>query len=882
VSRRLASAAPAAAVLVLLLTAVLVTPGAGQSNRPTGPGGMPAPAALPGARVAYHPETGEVRFLTTPRGRPIPRPPALPRTAAPEAAARGFLAEHGALFGIESEARELRATRTRSGAAGRSFVRFQQLHRGVPVLAGELVVELDGARNIVATTGEILPDPGLDVVPAVGAAAARQQAIAVVSRTHGVSTKSLRAATPELWIYDSRLLGGPGLGRPALVWRTEVTTPALGTIRELVLVDAKVGAVALHFNQVEAIRNRATYTANGTSALPGTLKCGENSAFPSCAGGDADVEGTHRIMGDFYDYFWDRHGRDSFDDAGTALVATVDWRDPSSPGTPFDNVFWDVENEQMVVGDARSFAQADDVVAHELAHAITEDESKLFYYYQSGAINESLSDVFGELVDLTNGTGNDSPGVRWQLMEDVTPQLPSSARRDMKDPTMFGDPDRMTSPNYWGTDLDGGGVHSNSGVNNKAAYLMVDGDTFNGKTVTGIGITKASAIYYEAATNLLTSASDYQDLYNALQQACANLIGTLGIAAGDCQAVKDAIDAVEMNVAPPAAPTLEAPVCTTSVLDDLFVDDLENPASGNWTSGALGGTTQWFYPQTSNPYGFDATYARSGVTNFWGADYPDTTNTYVAKATSVAIPAGATYLRFEHAFSFDSLPDDELFYDGGVVEVSTNGGASWADAGPLFTHGGYTATISAEDGNPLAGRAAFSGFSRGYGSSRIDLSSLAGQNVRFRFRIGTDEIVGDYGWFIDDVRLYRCRTPPAAPTNVKAVAGNGEATVTFAAPFDGGSPIGSYTVTATPGGQTATTSGSRVAYVYGLANGTSYTFRVTATNAIGEGLPSLPSAPVTPDGGGRAHPAPPGETFPRPVVPDPPQGGTRVPPPAHQ
>jgi hypothetical protein len=192
----------------------------------------------------------------------------------------------------------------------------------------------------------------------------------------------------------------------------------------------------------------------------------------------------------------------------------------------------------------------------------------------------------------------------------------------MRDPTLFGDPDRMTSPNYWGSYVDEGGVHSNSGVNNKAAYLMVDGDTFNGRTVTGIGITKTSAIYYEAATNLLTSASDYHDLYNALQQACANLIGILGITAGDCQEVEDAVDAVEMNVAPPAAPTVQAPVCTSGVANDLFVDDLENPASGNWVSGALGSTNQWFHPQNSNPYGFDATYATSGVTNFWGADYP--------------------------------------------------------------------------------------------------------------------------------------------------------------------------------------------------------------------------------------------------------------------
>ena len=71
-------------------------------------------------------------------------------------------------------------------------------------------------------------------------------------------------------------------------------------------------------------------------------------------------------------------------------------------------------------------------------------------------------------------------------------------------------------------------MHTNSGVNNKAAFLMTDGGTFNGRTVTGIGITKASRIYYEVQTAMLTSGSDYADLASALPQACTNLSGTAG------------------------------------------------------------------------------------------------------------------------------------------------------------------------------------------------------------------------------------------------------------------------------------------------------------------------------------------------------------------
>ena len=171
----------------------------------------------------------------------------------------------------------------------------------------------------------------------------------------------------------------------------------------------------------------------------------------------------------------------------------------------------------MVYGDGVGFALADDVVAHELTHGVTEHTSNLFYYYQSGAINESLSDIWGEFVDQTNLAGNDSASVKWLIGEDV---IGLGAIRDMEDPTTFGDPDRMTSPSYWFSMGDSGGVHTNSGINNKAAYLMVEGGSFNGQTVTALGITKVAAIYYEVQTNLLTSGADYADLHDALFQAC--------------------------------------------------------------------------------------------------------------------------------------------------------------------------------------------------------------------------------------------------------------------------------------------------------------------------------------------------------------------------
>lgn len=161
----------------------------------------------------------------------------------------------------------------------------------------------------------------------------------------------------------------------------------------------------------------------------------------------------------------------------------------------------------------------DDVTAHEMTHGVTEAESNLIYFNESGAINESMSDIFGEFVDLTNTGGNDSPSVRWQIGED----LPNGYIRSMSNPPVNRGPDWRGSSFYYVGSGDSGGVHRNSGVNNKLCYLLTDGATFRGYTVTGLGINLVAALYYEANVNLLIRSSGWADLANALKQAAINL-----------------------------------------------------------------------------------------------------------------------------------------------------------------------------------------------------------------------------------------------------------------------------------------------------------------------------------------------------------------------
>ncbi len=715
-------------------------------------------------RVAYHAATGKLRFVGTDLEHPVPRPEGVAPAATPEQAARAFLSEYGVLFGLEDQARDLRVLRLQDADRGRSFVRFQQLKSGIPVLGGELIVQVDAERNVVSVSGEVLPDAALDFEALVSRQTAQETAMALVAKVYGVSLEGLTVDEPVLWIYSPSLLGSPGLPINALVWRTEVRSDANLSLRELVLVDARLGGVTLHFNKVKTARNRRIYDNQNdpNAGLPGTGPVRTEGQGPS---GNAEVDDAYEFTGDTYDFYVAYHGRDSLDGRGLTLISTVRWCAPAEYQwqCPLDNAFWN--GEQMVFG--QGYASADDVVGHELTHGVTDYESSLFYYMQSGAINESFSDIWGEFIDLTNGAGNDSPSVRWLMGED----LPGGAGRNMANPPALGHPDRMNSPYYYystvANEEDNGGVHENSGVGNKAAYLLTDGGTFNGRTVQGLGMQQVAAIYYEVNTHLLTSAGDYADLYDALVQACTDLIGTHGITAEDVEQVRNAAEATEMNQTPSKCPAVDAPICSGEDSPaDLFYDDFENLQSGKWISRTVLGENAWYYP----PPGL-YTYATSGYYNLVGWDVPRRSESYIAMTSDVNLPADRpAYMHFSHAYQFEWYPAGGSYFDGGIVAYSTDGGSSWRDAGGLIVENGYNATLFAEGDNPLAGWRAFGGESCGYISSRLDLSSLSGQRVRFAFVVSTDKesVLEYYGWFIDDVRVYTCGPGPTRePTETR-------------------------------------------------------------------------------------------------------------------
>jgi len=694
-----------------------------------------------GARLTIRNDTNTIRFLGLDRQSALHTPGASPGQPARDSA-MAHLQQYGPLFGVRDMSTSLTVKRESINGAGGPKVRFQQLSDGVPVIGGELNVNLDANHNLLSMNGRLMTKPRtFSIEPGVSAASAGRTALEAVSKWYGVDQGALRNLTPVLSIYDPQLIG-PGTFPARLVWRTEVTPTALTPIRELVLIDAQSGVIALHFNQAPDAKVRYTYNSNGTDSVPGTLICSESSGDVCTNGANPDADAAHLFAGHTYNFYRSTHGRDSVNNQGMSIVSSVNWNDGSS----CPNAFW--SGTQMIY--CAGLSLADDVVAHELTHGVTDSESNLFYYYQSGAINESLSDAWGEFIDQTNGTGTDAPANRWQIGEDA-PIL--GVIRNMADPTLFNDPDRMTSVFYYTGQNDNGGVHTNSGVNNKAVFLMTDGGSFNGQTITGLGINKVAKIYYEAQTQLLTSGSDYLDLYDALYQSCQSLVGTAGIVGGDCTQVRNATLAVEMNLQPVASFNPEATLCPAGQSPvNQIVYDFESGTAG-WTIANQSGSDPWQRTQG---------FSTSGTWALWSP--PSNVVSDKRAQTTVSVPAGTNYLYFRHAFDFESFGATR--YDGGVLEYSTNGGSSWINASALY-ESGQTFNGSVSPGatsNPIIGMTGFVGTSHGYVSTRLNLASLANQSVIFRWRTGSDSSVQSIlGWIVDDVHVYSgCTATPVA------------------------------------------------------------------------------------------------------------------------
>ncbi len=689
--------------------------------------------------IGYNELTGKIRFIGTNHNNPIRLkefPEQTGRFSKEIITTATFYTESlKDVIGISDAVNELKLMKISKNIQEDTYLRFQQTYYNIPVFLGETIVQLNKNRDLISLTSKTVPGINIRTNSLIDPNTSKDIALRAVAKWHKGDISGLNADEPSLWIYNPVVFNIQN-NKNYLVWKVMVESKDLKPIKHLVLVDAINSKIRLHFNTIEKSLKRKIYDNynNPELGLPGY---GPVRTEGQSYSGIPDVDLAYDYMGDFYSFFKSNFNRDSIDGKGMTLVATVRYCE-SYEDCPYDNDFWSSKYKQIVLGDG---TVTDDCVGHELGHAVTDYTANLCYYMQSGAINESFSDIWGEFIDLTNGKGNDSPGYRWYLFED------DKAIRNMANPGIYEQPQKMTDYYYYCGISDNGGVHTNSGVGNKTAYLITDGGYFNGYNISGLGITKASQIYYEALTNLLTSGSDYLDLYYSLYQGCLNLTGKYGITQYDCDQVRKATQATELNVASKYCVYPEAPVCETGEPVDIFFDNIEGKAYWKLTPVTISSLPKYMY---------SSAYATSGKYSLYGENLDYLSDFAISMKKSVTIPSNKTaYLHFDHAYDFES--EDSTMYDGGIVEYSTDGGITWYDAGSMIINNGYDGVIYTGAGNPLSGRYAFTGTSFGFTSSRLNLSSLSGKSVRFRFRISNDEAYADDGWYIDNVRIYTCQ-----------------------------------------------------------------------------------------------------------------------------
>lgn len=235
---------------------------------------------------------------------------------------------------------------------------------------------------------------------------------------------------------------------------------------------------------------RSIHDAGQQMLLPGALVRIEGQ--PPVA--DAAVDEAYAALGTTHEFFWKVFARDSIDRHGFPLVGTVHY------GVGYENAFWN--GAQMVFGDGdgeifNRFTLSLEVVAHELAHGVTESEAGLVYFNQSGALNESMSDVFGVLVRQYS-LGHTADQADWLIgAELLTDKVQGAALRSMAnpgsaydDPLLGKDPQPGHMRDFIETRDDNGGVHLNSGIPNRAFYLAA-------QALGGYAWEKAGRIWYD-------------------------------------------------------------------------------------------------------------------------------------------------------------------------------------------------------------------------------------------------------------------------------------------------------------------------------------------------------------------------------------------------
>lgn len=432
--------------------------------------------------------------------------------ATPSERSYAYLERFNEVYALDAPQQELEVVEVESGS-GTDHVRLEQQEGEVPVYGGELVVHMEG-QDVVSTTGTYLAD-----VPKLEPKVEAEAALATAREAAGIVKGG--EAKPELTYFDADLLMTPaeikasGLeAETHLAWTVDLHgSGAEGQdISWRGFVDALTGELILGYRLEQshaAQKDISIRTANNTG---GGWFCGfpsatdwfdENGVRPNVTP-DAEGNNAFTFVNQTYDFFYNTFHRHSFNgnEAHVPIILDVVDTRPGAVGAGGNAQFVTTCNHFVFNNNMATL----DILAHELMHGVTEYavHGGLEYLFQSGALNESYSDVFAAMIDTANWTIGERPG--------------ANPFRDISNPPAQGDPD-TAPPVLFAATQDFGGVHTNSGIPNKAGFLMMQGGFHNGRIVTAIGRQKAALLLYEVLDNWLSKTSNFMDFRNAMTSA---------------------------------------------------------------------------------------------------------------------------------------------------------------------------------------------------------------------------------------------------------------------------------------------------------------------------------------------------------------------------
>lgn len=425
---------------------------------------------------------------------------------------------------------------------GLHYIRLGQVHAGIPVPDGEVVLQTEPSGAVLAVIGQLQPDLSLPQA----AQTVAPSATVIGQALSGKGAEGLRFFdTPSLALVapDDRPAGSHVvLCHRALVEFSDDRGQQLAEV----FVSVLDGSIVSQRSHKHEALDRSLYTLGKKcigmgGTLPGTAARKEGEPKVT----DDSVNRVYDQQSHTYYFYKHMFGRDSYDDKGAKMVATVHVQFPSGFSCSPNNAAWlGSPYFQMAYGDGDGNLLLDltlglDVTAHEITHAVTSTTSNLTYMNESGALNEAMSDIMGSGVEAwieSGGSAAGNPAVlkhsteTWLLGKEVSgPRLPGGSLRFMDNPTKDGQSKDYYPERIMPGGTDRGGVHLNSGMPNLVHVLMTQGGKHpRSKTnvdVVGIGLEKSLRIFYLTNNKLLTASATFETARYAMAQAAQTLFG---------------------------------------------------------------------------------------------------------------------------------------------------------------------------------------------------------------------------------------------------------------------------------------------------------------------------------------------------------------------